>query len=68
MGGALTLAWEGSDGRQVECEAPGFDELYEAHHRRVYRLALLLCGGEVALAEDVVSEEFARVFPKWHDG
>jgi RNA polymerase sigma factor (sigma-70 family) len=45
-----------------------FEELFEAHHRAAYRLALLLAGGEAALAEDAVSEAFARVLPRWRSG
>jgi len=68
VGTALTLAWEGRESGQAEREAVGFDELYEAHRRRAYRLALLLCGGERAIAEDALSEAFIRVIPKWTRG
>jgi len=68
VGAALTLAWQGREAGQTQGEAAGFDELYEAHRQRAYRLALLLCGGERPLAEDALSEAFIRVFPKWHGG
>jgi RNA polymerase sigma factor (sigma-70 family) len=68
VGTALTLAWEGREAGEAEAEAVGFDELYEAHRQRAYRLALLLCGGERPLAEDALSEAFIRVFPKWRGG
>lgn len=45
-----------------------FARLFELHHRRAYRLALLLCAGEAVLAEDSVSEAFACTYPKWKDG
>jgi len=64
----LTLAWEGREAEQADGAAVGFDELYEAHRQRAYRLALLLCGGDRALAEDALSEAFIRVFPKWRGG
>jgi len=65
---ALTLAWQGREAGQTQGEVAGFDELYEAHRQRAYRLALLLCGGEQPLAEDALSEAFIRVFPKWRGG
>ena len=68
MGAALTLAWQGRETGQAHGEAAGFDELYEAHHPRAYRLALLVCGGGRPLAEDALSEAFIRVFPKWNGG
>jgi RNA polymerase sigma factor (sigma-70 family) len=68
VGVALTLAWEGRESRRADTGAAGFDELYEGHRVRAYRLALLLCSGERASAEDAVSEAFARVYPRWHGG
>ena len=68
MGAVLTLAWEGREAEQATDEVASFDELYEAHRQRAYRLALLLCSGDRALAEDALSEAFIRVFPKWSGG
>ena len=68
MGAVLTLAWQGREAGQTQDGVAGFDELYEAHRQRAYRLALLLCGGERPLAEDALSEAFIRVFPKWSGG
>jgi len=42
----------------------GFAEVYAAHHAEAIRLAYLLCGDQ-DLAEDVVSEAFAKVFVQW---
>ena len=50
---------------------PGWDEfapLYDEHHERLYRVALLLCHGSEAMAEDAVAETFLRVFPVWAEG
>jgi RNA polymerase sigma factor (sigma-70 family) len=49
----------------------GWDEfapLYDEHHERLYRVALLLCNGDTALAEDAVAETFLRVFEQWKHG
>lgn len=60
--------------RQAGDEAPierGWDEfapLYDEHHERLYRVALLLCHGAEAMAEDAVAETFLRVYPAWADG
>src|SRR5438477_1494187 len=45
-----------------------FEELFQAHKGYAYRLALLLCGGDSATAEDAVSEAFAQVLPRWQAG
>jgi RNA polymerase sigma-70 factor (ECF subfamily) len=42
-------------------KAIGFAELYQNHAREVYRFALYL-SGDPALAEDIVSETFLRVW------
>jgi RNA polymerase sigma factor (sigma-70 family) len=52
-------------------ESRGWDEfapLYDAHHERLYRVALLLCHGDTALAEDAVTETFLRVYEQWVAG
>ena len=49
----------------------GWDEfapLYDEHHARLYRIALLLSHGSTAVAEDAVAETFVRVYPIWADG
>lgn len=46
-------------------EPEEFDVLYRTHQPQAYRTALLICAGERTLAEDVVSEAFARVFVQW---
>ena len=45
-----------------------FAPLYDEHHERLYRIALLLNHGSTAAAEDAVAETFIRVFPMWADG
>jgi len=52
----------------VAASPPEFGALFETHNRPAYRLALLLCGGDTALAEDAVSEAFAGTYPKWLAG
>ena len=37
----MTLAWEDREGAEPKGAVAGFDELYEAHRQRAYRLALL---------------------------
>lgn len=49
----------------------GWDEfapLYDEHHQRLYRVAMLLCHGSTAAAEDAVAETFVRVFQRWSKG
>jgi RNA polymerase sigma factor (sigma-70 family) len=46
----------------------GFEPLYEEHHARLYRVALLLTNGSTAAAEDAVAETFVRVYRAWADG
>lgn len=48
----------------------GWDEfapLYDEHHQRLFRVALLLCHGQRAAAEDAVAETFIKVFHVWTD-
>jgi RNA polymerase sigma factor (sigma-70 family) len=52
-------------------ESRGWDEfapLYDTHHERLYRVALLLCHGDTAMAEDAVTETFLRVYEQWMAG
>jgi RNA polymerase sigma factor (sigma-70 family) len=46
----------------------GFAPLYDEHHERLYRIALLLSHGSTAFAEDAVAETFVRVYRVWADG
>ncbi|GAA4358643.1 sigma-70 family RNA polymerase sigma factor [Hymenobacter saemangeumensis] len=39
-----------------------FDELYQSHRRRVARLCLGYCGGDVDTANDLLQEVFLRVW------
>ena len=50
-----------------EAEPLGFAGLWGRHSARAMQLAGLLTGSALA-AEDVVSEAFARVYPKWRRG
>lgn len=49
----------------------GWDEfapLYDEHHQRLFRVAMLLCNGSSAMAEDAVAETFVRVYRRWCRG
>ncbi|MFV0306302.1 MAG: RNA polymerase sigma factor [Desertimonas sp.] len=39
--------------------------LYDEHHEHLFRVALLLCHGQRAAAEDAVAETFIKVFHAW---
>lgn len=45
----------------------GFAALYDEHHARLYRVALLLTNGRVAVAEDLVADAFVSVYRVWVD-
>jgi RNA polymerase sigma factor (sigma-70 family) len=45
-----------------------FAPLYDEHHERLYRVALLLCHGSRAAAEDAVAETFIKVHRAWAQG
>ena len=51
-----------------EDAAAEYGALFETHSPGAYRLALLLCAGEAALAEDALSEAFLQVLPRWRLG
>ena len=51
----------------AEHDAEAYGVVFDQHHRALLRLAYLLCGDE-RRAEDVVSEAFAKVFPRWRAG
>lgn len=42
--------------------------VYATHSKAIFRLAFLLVGGNQALADDVVSDVFERVYRKWRQG
>ncbi|MBV8982017.1 MAG: sigma-70 family RNA polymerase sigma factor [Acidimicrobiia bacterium] len=42
--------------------------MFQANKGYAYRLALLLCGGDAATADDAMSEAFAQVLPRWRAG
>jgi RNA polymerase sigma factor (sigma-70 family) len=49
----------------------GWDEfapLYDEHHQRLYRVALLLCHGNPQQAEDATAETFIKVYKAWSAG
>ena len=45
-----------------------FAPLYDEHHERLYRVALLLCHGSRPAAEDAVAETFIKVHRAWAAG
>lgn len=45
-----------------------FAPLYDEHHERLYRVALLLCHGDRAAAEDATAETFIKVHTAWAEG
>jgi RNA polymerase sigma factor (sigma-70 family) len=45
-----------------------FAPLYDEHHEHLYRVALLLCHGDRAAAEDATAETFIRVHQAWVEG
>ena len=45
-----------------------FAPLYDEHHEHLYRVALLLCHGDRAAAEDATAEAFIKVHTAWAEG
>lgn len=45
-------------------DTAAFEALYRAHCDRIYALCWRLCGGDAALAEDIVQEAFVRAWSK----
>ena len=56
------------DAQLVDRAAKGdrlaFETLYRRHRDRVYGLVWRLCGGDAALAEDLLQEAFVRAWQK----
>ena len=50
--------------RAREGERMAFEELYRRHRNHVYGLVWRLCGGDHALAEDLLQEAFVRAWQK----
>ena len=48
--------------REGDCVA--FEKLYRRHRNHVYALVWRLCGGDAALAEDLLQEAFVRAWQK----
>jgi RNA polymerase sigma-70 factor (sigma-E family) len=48
-------------------EQHAFSRAVTDHHAQLARFAFRLCG-DAALAEDVVAEAYAKVWPRWHRG
>jgi len=77
MGGAIAVALREVDlddreheatlvdaARQGDCAA--FESLYRSNRDRIYGLLWRLCGGDAALAEDMLQESFVRAWQKLH--
>jgi RNA polymerase sigma factor (sigma-70 family) len=47
-------------------DAAAFEKLYHMHRDRIYALCWRLCGGDAALAQDVLQESFIRAWNKLH--
>jgi len=43
-----------------------FEQLYRSHHDRIYALCWRMCGGDKALAEDMLQDAFVRAWTKLH--
>jgi len=68
MGEATLTEWRQLAHDTVERDDAGYGELFDEFHAGAYRLAMLVSGGESAMAEDAVSEAFAQVLPRWRNG
>lgn len=58
---------ESSGSRDAPTHDDDFEDVFRAHHDRLFRLAGLLCGN-AAMAEDAVAEVFARLYRRWQPG
>lgn len=52
--------------RARDGDQAAFEQLYRLHCDRIYALSWRLCGGDAALAEDLVQEAFVRAWRKLH--
>jgi len=52
--------------RAREGDQQAFERLYRMHSGRIHALCWRLCGGNAALAEDLVQEAFIRAWDKLH--
>lgn len=50
-----------------EANDQAFQDMVSLDHRRLVRLAYVLCG-DISQAEDAVADAYARVWPKWASG
>jgi RNA polymerase sigma-70 factor (ECF subfamily) len=77
MGGAIAVALREVDLDEREHEAnlvdaarqgdsAAFESLYRSNRNRIYGLLWRLCGGDAALAEDMLQEAFVRAWQKLH--
>lgn len=59
-----------SSKHQLRLDDPwlAFEPLYDQHHERLFRVAVLLCYGNVADAEDAVAETFVSMHSAWLEG
>ena len=57
-------ATRGTDPRRGWRHAGGFEAFYAAHHRRLV-VTMYAYVGDLALAQDLVQEAFARALPRW---
>ena len=59
-----------TEGELVELAQSGdtaaFEQLYRTHSGRIHALCWRLCGGDGALAEDLLQEAFVRAWNKLH--
>jgi len=59
-----------TESRQVERAQAGdrhaFEQLYLSHHDKIYALCWRMCGGDKALAEDMLQDAFVRAWNKLH--
>lgn len=59
-----------TEAHQVERARAGdrhaFEQLYRSHRDRIYALCWRMCGGDIALAEDMLQDAFVRAWNKLH--
>jgi len=51
----------------VAAEPETFEAVFELHRDRALRLAYVLCG-DAGVAEDIVADAFAGMYPRWRRG